>query len=74
MFVWQDARVMRTIAFLLVHRVLGLVAGGPAPDVRDVEVVPDSALWQSALTADPIEVTGYVNNTSCRRANKPSAR
>jgi putative transposase len=38
MFVWQDARVMRTIAFLLARRVLGLVSGGPAPDARDAEV------------------------------------
>ena len=31
--------VVRTLAFLIVRRVLGLVGVGPAPDAKDVEIV-----------------------------------
>jgi len=37
--------VVRTLAFVIVRRVLGLVGLGPAPDVEDVEIgVPRTRL------------------------------
>lgn len=38
MRIWQDARVVRTVAFLLARRVLGLLGVGPVPDAKDVEI------------------------------------
>jgi hypothetical protein len=38
MFAWQDARVMRTLVFILARRVVGLVGCGPGPDAKDVEI------------------------------------
>jgi putative transposase len=36
--VWQDARVVRTVAFPAVRGVLGLVGLGPRRDAKDVEI------------------------------------
>jgi len=38
MLAWQDARVMRTLVFILARRVLGLVGCGPELDAKDVEI------------------------------------
>jgi putative transposase len=36
---WQDgAVVVRTLAFLVLQRILGMVGCGPAPDTKDVEI------------------------------------
>jgi putative transposase len=36
---WQDDLVvMRTLAFLVLRRILGVVGGGPTPDAKDVEI------------------------------------
>jgi hypothetical protein len=37
MFAWQDARVMRTLVFILAP-VLGLAGCGPEPYAKDVEI------------------------------------
>jgi hypothetical protein len=39
MLVWQaGVVVVRTLAFVIVRRLLGLVRLGPAPDAKDVEI------------------------------------
>src|SRR5215204_1517467 len=35
---WQDVRVVRTVAFFVARRVLGLIGIGPTPDAKDVEI------------------------------------
>jgi hypothetical protein len=35
---WQNAQMVRTVAFLVARRVLGLIGIGPAPDAKDVEI------------------------------------
>jgi hypothetical protein len=41
--------VVRTLAFVIVRRVLGLVGLGPAPDAKDIEIGVPRARLEGAV-------------------------
>jgi hypothetical protein len=65
--------VVRTLAFVIVRRVLGLVGLGPAPDDKAVEIAVLSSGWPRRQDEDGVHDRGRFTRAAVQLDQDPPA-